>query len=159
MGIGRIFTFIFMVAAAAWAPQIDKFPTLWVYLQSALSYIVPPIVALFFMGVFWKRANGHGALAGVVTGVLTAVVLLIVQFHIHFLYIAAVIFGVSCLAIFCVSLATPPPLIEKIDHYTWKKSMYNEESEDLKQLSIFANYRYQAGVLLAFTALILAVFW
>jgi SSS family solute:Na+ symporter len=159
MRIGRIVTFIFMVVACAWAPQIDKFPTLWVYLQSALSYIVPPIVALFFMGVFWKRANSQGALAGVATGVLTAVVFLIVPSNIHFLYVAAAIFGMSCLAIFCVSLITPPPPSEKIDHYTWKKSIYDAESGELRQLSIYANYRYQAGALLVFTALILAIFW
>jgi SSS family solute:Na+ symporter len=60
-------TFVFMITAAAWAPQIDKFPTLWQYLRSALSHIVPPIVALFFIGVFWKRANADGALAGIVS--------------------------------------------------------------------------------------------
>ena len=63
MWIGRAVTFVFMLAAAAWAPQIVKFPTLWQYLQSALSHIVPPIAALFFMGVFWRRANAHGAVA------------------------------------------------------------------------------------------------
>jgi SSS family solute:Na+ symporter len=159
MGMGRVFTFLFMVAAAAWAPQLDKFPTLWVYLQSALSYIVPPIVALFFMGVFWKRANSHGALAGVVTGVITAVVFLIATPGIHFLYMAAIIFGMSCVAIVCVSLITPPPPDEKIAPYTWQKSIYNAESGELKQLAIVANYRYQAVALLAFTALILGFFW
>jgi len=34
MWIGRAVTFVFMLAAAAWAPQIDKFPTLWQYLQT-----------------------------------------------------------------------------------------------------------------------------
>ncbi|MGD2272355.1 MAG: sodium:solute symporter [Desulfobacterales bacterium] len=159
MGMGRIFTFMFMVAAAAWAPQIDKFPTLWVYLQSALSYIVPPIVALFFMGVFWKRANGHGALAGVVTGVFTAAIFLIITPAIHFLYMAAIIFGMSCLAILGVSLMTPAPQDEQIDRYTWKRSIYDDESEELKRRSIFSNYRYQAFALLALVALILAAFW
>ena len=72
MWTGRAVTFVFMLAAAAWAPQIDKFPTLWQYLQSALSYIVPPIVALFIIGVFWKRANANGAVAGIVIGIVSA---------------------------------------------------------------------------------------
>ena len=57
MWAGRIVTFVFMILSAIWAPQIDKFPTLWEYLQNALSYIAPPIVALYVVGVFWKRAN------------------------------------------------------------------------------------------------------
>ncbi len=63
MWVGRIVTFIFMILSAIWAPQIDKFPTLWEYLQNALSYIAPPIVALYVIGVFWKRANHKGAVS------------------------------------------------------------------------------------------------
>jgi SSS family solute:Na+ symporter len=37
--VGRISTIVFMGLAAAWAPQITRFPTLWQYLQSVLSYI------------------------------------------------------------------------------------------------------------------------
>jgi SSS family solute:Na+ symporter len=52
---GRISTIAFMILSAAWAPQIERFPTLWEYLQSILSYITPPIAALFIMAVFWKK--------------------------------------------------------------------------------------------------------
>ena len=35
---------------------------LYVYLQSVQGYLSPAIVVLFFLGVFWKRANATGAL-------------------------------------------------------------------------------------------------
>jgi SSS family solute:Na+ symporter len=119
-----------MIAAAAWAPQIDKFPTLWQYLQSALSYIVPPIAALFFLGVFWKRANANGALAGIVMGIISATFFLGLSGSkwmpaIHFLYVAAIIFGISCLAVFAVSLLTPPPPSEKVRDFTWQRKIYD----------------------------------
>jgi len=57
MWAGRIFTFIFMILAASWAPQILKFPSLWHYLQSVLAYASPPIVALYLVGLFWKRVK------------------------------------------------------------------------------------------------------
>jgi SSS family solute:Na+ symporter len=164
MWIGRAVTFIFMLAAAAWAPQIDKFPTLWQYLQSALSYIVPPIVALFFMGVFWKRANANGAVAGIIAGIVSAVFFL--GFNdakwmppIHFLYVAAIIFALSCLAVFAVSLLTPPPPPEKVVDFTWQRKMYDRETIDISKLPSMWNYRYLSALLIAFLALILLLFW
>jgi SSS family solute:Na+ symporter len=164
MWIGRSVTFLFMIAAAAWAPQIDKFPTLWQYLQSALSYVVPPIAALFFMGVFWKRANADGALAGILIGIVSAAFFLgFGDSHwmpeIHFLYIAAIIFGISCLTIFAVSLVSPPPLAEKVAEYTWQRSIYDRETNDISDLPVMWNYRYQSVLLVVFLALILIWFW
>jgi SSS family solute:Na+ symporter len=61
MRVGRVATAIFMVLAAVWAPQIQNFGSLFKYLQSVLAYISPPIVAVFLLGVFWRRANASGA--------------------------------------------------------------------------------------------------
>jgi SSS family solute:Na+ symporter len=164
MWIGRAATFIFMLAAAAWAPQIDKFPTLWQYLQSALSYIVPPIAALFLLGVFWKRANADGALVGIAAGIISAVFFL--GFgnsswmpKIHFLYVAVIIFAVSCLAILAASLLTPPPLGKKVKAFTWHVEMYNMETMEIGGLPLLWNYRYQSALLIAFLILILIMFW
>jgi SSS family solute:Na+ symporter len=164
MWIGRAVTFVFMLAAAAWAPQIDKFPTLWQYLQSALSYIVPPIAALFFMGVFWKRANADGAFAGIVIGIVSAAFFLGFSNSkwipsIHFLYVAAIIFGLSCLAVFTVSLFTAPPPEKKVRNFTWQRKLFDMETKELSNLSVMWNYRYLSVFLIAFLALILLLFW
>ena len=164
MWIGRAATGLFMLAAAAWAPQIDKFPTLWQYLQSALSYIVPPIAALFFLGLFWKRANADGAVAGITMGMVSATFFLGFSNSgwmptIHFLYIAAIIFGLSCLAVFAVSLLTAPPPEEKVKHFTWQRKVYDRETIELSNLPVAWNYRYLSVVLTAFLALILLLYW
>ena len=164
MWIGRAATFVFMLAAAAWAPQIDKFPTLWQYLQSALSYIVPPIAALFILGVFWKRANADGALAGIAIGIVSACFFLGFGDSkwlpaIHFLYVAAIIFGMSCLAVFAVSLVTAPPPEKKVRDFTWQRKIYDQETLEIKNLPVTWNYRYLSALLIAFLALILLWFW
>ncbi|MGD8291903.1 MAG: sodium:solute symporter [Desulfobacterales bacterium] len=164
MWIGRTVTFVFMLAAAAWAPQIDKFPTLWQYLQSALSYIVPPIVALFMIGLFWKRANANGALAGIAMGIVAGAFFLIFRdlkwlAAIHFLYVAAIIFSLSCLSIFAVSLFTPPPPEKKVRDFTWQLKIYHSETIALGHLPVIRNYRYQSLLLIAFLVLMLLVFW
>jgi len=163
MWIGRAVTFVFMLAAAAWAPQIDKFPTLWQYLQSALSYIVPPIVALFFIGVFWKRANADGALAGIAIGIVSAAFFLGFSDSkwmpaIHFLYVAAIIFGMSCLAVFAVSLLTAPPPEKKVRNFTWQRKIYDQETIEINKLPVTWNYRYLSVLLIVFLALILLVY-
>ena len=50
--VGQWVTLGFMVLAVLWAPQIQRFPSLFRYLQATLSYTVPPIVALFLIGLF-----------------------------------------------------------------------------------------------------------
>ncbi len=163
MWVGRAVTFVFMLAAAAWAPQIDKFPTLWQYLQSALSYIVPPIVALYILGVFWKRANADGALAGIAIGIVAAVFFLGLgdakwMPAIHFLYLATIIFGSSCLAIVAVSLLTPPPPEKKVRDFTWQRTIYEGETIEISNLPFLCNYRHLSILLIAFLFLILLLF-
>ena len=70
MVVGRWVTFIFMVLAVLWAPQIEKFGSLFKYLQKVLSYTVPPVVTMFLVGIFWKRANAQGAFFSIVIGVV-----------------------------------------------------------------------------------------
>lgn len=164
MWIGRAVTFVFMMIAAAWAPQIDRFPTLWQYLQSALSFIVPPIVALFVLGVFWKRANASGAVAGIAVGILSAAFFIGLSGYkgaqtIHFLYVAAIIFVASCLAVFIVSLLTPPPPKKKVQGFTWQWKLFEMETNEIINLPFVWNYRYQSIILIVLLALILLLFW
>jgi hypothetical protein len=55
--IGRGAIGLFMLLAAAIAPQIGGFEGLFHYLQTALSYLVPPVAAVFLLGVFSRRAG------------------------------------------------------------------------------------------------------
>jgi SSS family solute:Na+ symporter len=59
---GRAFTVIFMVVAALWPLVIRDFPGLFNYIQQVFSYAVPPIAAVFLLGMFWKRMTGPAAL-------------------------------------------------------------------------------------------------
>ena len=163
MWTGRGVTFIFMILSAIWAPQIDKFPTLWEYLQNALSYIAPPIVSLFVVGVFWKRANHQGALAAIITGILGSAIFLIAANtslipQIHFLYTAGILFLICSISILIVSLLTQPPPEEKIKEITWSTEVYRKETQELNLLPVYKNYRAQAGLLMLLLVVILIVF-
>ncbi|MEO1202115.1 MAG: sodium:solute symporter, partial [Pseudomonadota bacterium] len=109
--IGRYVTFVFMLFAVLWAPQIENFSSLFKYLQAVLAYGVPPVVCMFAFGTFWSRANAAGAFATIVVGVAAAVVLFIVNeilglTDIHFLLVAPIVFALCCVAMIVASLST-----------------------------------------------------
>ncbi len=180
---GRIVTFAFMTLAILWAPQIIKFPNIWTYLQQMLAYLAPPIVACFFAGVFWKRANGHGALAALVVGHLAAAITfglalsesIIVQTHaltpeqlqlaaggtpvIHFLYLAPILLVISLAALAIVSLATSKPDEEVVRTLTWSPALLAEEADELARLPWYKNYRYQSVGMLVLIAIFVIAWW
>jgi SSS family solute:Na+ symporter len=180
---GRIVTFAFMTLAILWAPQIIKFPNIWTYLQQMLAYLAPPIVVCFFAGVFWKRANGNGALAALVGGHLAAAVIfglalsgsLIVQTQpltpeelqlvsagtpvLHFLYVAPIVLLVAVVALAVVSLSTRKPDAEVVRTLTWSPAVFAEEAPELARLPWYKNYRYQSVATLALIALIVIAWW
>lgn len=163
MWFGRVVTFVFMILSAIWAPQIDNFPTLWEYLQQALSYIAPPIVSLFVIGLFWKRANGNGAFAAIIVGILASVGFLIMNSvqslpQIHFLYVAGILFAICTITIFIISLFTAPPPKDKINDYTWNKKYFDLETEKLAIIPWYKNYRYQSVILILLIILILFIY-
>ncbi len=153
-----------MILAAAWAPFIENFGSLFKYLQRVLSYTVPPVVALFLVGIFWNRANARGAFAALVVGFLAGGALFIANevlliVHIHFLYVALILFLLAIPVIVVVSLMTPPPPEEKTKDLTWGKRFYDAESRLLKEVAWYKNYRILSVVLLVLTALMVITFW
>lgn len=164
VNIGRVATTGLMIVAVILAPQITNFPTLWQYLQAAVSYLNPPIVAVFALGVFWSRANRHGAFFTLIVGIPVSIAGFIMNevygvFTFSFLYAALILFVFSCLLLVVVSLATAPPAEEKVEGLTWHRGLWREESRELESKPWYYNYRYWSIALLAVTAVIVIAFW
>ena len=161
---GRITTCVFMVLAVLWAPQIERFESLWQYLQAVLAYAVPPVCALFLIGLFWRRANATGALAAILVGLFGggglfwANVLAADPLGLHFLLVAPLLFVLSAAALVFGSLLTAPPRDEQIAALLWTPAFYRAETTDLAALPWWQNYRVQSVLLLALTAGIVWVF-
>lgn len=118
--VGRVVAAIVLVLGALIAPEIRHFPSLWAYLQSALSYLVPSIVAVFVGGLFGPRINPHGAFFTLVGGSMLALLLFAVQPPIHFLYVAALLFVASVVLMTSVSYATEPPSEGQVSPCLWR---------------------------------------
>jgi SSS family solute:Na+ symporter len=164
--VGQGITLLLVIAAALWAPQIESFPSIFEYLQLVLSFISPPVVAAFMLGLFWKRANGHGAFVSLITGFIIAVFLLLSEMYgwypaineVHFLHKAPLLFLFCAILHVVVSLATPPPAPEKLEGYTWQKEILEAESEELASMPWYKNYRILSVILLVITAIVVLPF-
>ena len=159
---GQVTTVVLMAISIIWAPQIIHFGDLWSYLQAILCYFVPPIAAVFIAGLFVKRANVAGAGAALVVGTIASFALFfgVEVFHIirlHFLVAAVVIFAISLTALFLGSLTAPPPDPAVVGHMMFAKDVWKAETEHLKTVKWYQNYRYLSVALLLLTGAI--VIW
>jgi solute:Na+ symporter, SSS family len=72
LNMGRaatVFGILISVAAAYVAQQFNNIMDL---LQLVFAFVNAPLFATFMLGMFWKRATGHGAFLGLVSGTLAA---------------------------------------------------------------------------------------
>lgn len=157
---GRISTFVFMILAALWAPQIANFTGLWDYLQQMFSIIVPPIVVIFLVGVFFKRGNGDGAFWTLVLGTAIGVLLFILgeneMWPLHFTVNVGFMILVSTLIFVVVSYMTPAPDQEKIKLLTYRKGLVMDGMEGYPW---YQDYRLYMVILVALIFYILKVLW
>src|SRR6266403_1997912 len=159
--IGRVSTAALLVVAVAWAPQLQLFPSLWQYLQAVLAYAVPPVVALFLVGMFWRGANADGAAATLSLGSLLGFALFMINVvfrwtHFHFLYAAPILTVLDAAILVSVSLLNPAPA--PIHVSMWKLDFSRAEQLRLKLLPLWQDYRFQAAALLALMAAVVNSF-
>ena len=147
---GRIATLILMVIAALWAPMIENFGGIWVYLQQMYTIFVPPIVVLFLVGAFYKRGNGHGAYWTLVLGTGLGILLFILgQFGlwpIHFTISAGIVVFISAVLFVVLSRYAAPPTTEVVRHFTFNRALINQDNVGL---AWYQDYRLWAGLLFA----------
>ena len=164
--VGQISTLILVVLASAWAPMIERANSLWEYLQVVLAYIAPPVAASFILGLFWKRANGTGSIVSLLFGFVFAIFGLLSLVNawwpafneVHFLDRTVILFVLCLIINIAVSLATAPPPTDKVANYTWSVNLFTEETEELRALPWYLNYRILAIGLLIVTAIVVGMF-
>src|SRR5438046_8797959 len=97
----------------------------YLYLQSVQAYIAPPIAACFLLGLFYRRLNGSGAIASLVTGLVLGVLRLVLELPnkaagglepgtlrhwiatIDFLHFPVMLFVIRTVVIFCGGQLAP----------------------------------------------------
>ena len=143
---GRIATGVMVILGLLWIPFIGLLSDdrMYVYLQSVQAYISPPIAAIFLFGIFWKRVNGKGAMAALITGLFIGAFRLIIEIQsktgqistvifrdfasINFLHFAVYLFILSSFVLVIVSLLTERPAEEKLTGLIYDRFAPKEKS-------------------------------
>ncbi len=176
--VGRIATATVVVLGIIWIPVMAKISGggLYQYLQSVQGYLAPPITAVFFLGLFWKRINSVGATWGLAAGFVLGMIKLTIQAFFgkgkiedpawlaaigdfNFLYATGILFAASAVIIVVASLLTPPPPEEKIHGLTYG-SIHQEAAEEIRASWDTGNKVMAATILLLVLGLYLYFsFW
>ncbi|MEN6452884.1 MAG: sodium:solute symporter [Prolixibacteraceae bacterium] len=145
--VGQITSLSVLIIAILWAPLIQRFDSLVAYYQEIVSYLAPPIVGTFFIGLFWKRSNEKGALWGLISGLIIAFLLMVMKYlagvaiPLHFLMLAPIVMALSILVNVIVSLTSHLPDPDKVEKNTWTVQVWRDESLELKGVVWYKNFR------------------
>lgn len=66
--IGKITTVVGTVVAIVASPLFGHYTTIFEGINKLISYVAPPITAVFLLGVFWRRASGRSAFITLIAG-------------------------------------------------------------------------------------------
>jgi SSS family solute:Na+ symporter len=165
--VGRLVTLACTVVAALWAPVIAGFGSLFAYFQSTLAYLVPPVVAVFLIGLLWRRANARGGFAGLACGLTLGLGLFAAKEatelwsaaglpDIHFTLMALFIALAAAAVAIVASLTAPPPDAAHVAETTFRRADLAAATPRPRAL---LDSRLQAVALLVLMAAMIAVLW
>ena len=164
--IGRVFTAGLIVIAALYAPLIERFGSLFQYFQSTLAYLVPPIVAVYLAGLFWRRATAAGAFWAIVGGLALGVMFFVAKEvtgiwadaglpAVHFTYMAIAMSVIAFAVLVVVSLLGAKPDGASVRAACFRVRDLAPETP----AAWYADYRIQACGLALLMAGLIVAFW
>jgi len=69
VNVGRISAAVALVIAVLIAPQLGSLGQVFQYIQEYTGVVSPGILAVFLMGLFWKKATNSGAIWGIILSI------------------------------------------------------------------------------------------
>src|SRR3989449_10909844 len=72
--MGRVATVLGIALSVAAAYAATRFNNIMDMLQLVFAFVNAPLFATFLLGMFWKRATGHGAFLGLISGTTAAAI-------------------------------------------------------------------------------------
>jgi SSS family solute:Na+ symporter len=130
---GRIAVLVAMVLAALVAPALKSLDQAYQFIQEYVGFISPGVLAIFLLGMFWKRTTAAAALAGAIITIPISVLLKYLPvwtsgwfLDFPFLDRMTIAFFVVCFVLVLVSLLRPERINKhkemKVDSALFKTS-------------------------------------
>jgi SSS family solute:Na+ symporter len=149
--VGRIATVVVVGFGLLWIPVMKQVAEnnagIYDYLQNVQGFLAPPILAVFLLGLFYRRVNTRGALWGLGLGFVLGMGKLTIQttadsggltegtlLHafgvFNGYYFTGLLFVISLLVIIAASYTSPPEPTEQIRGLTYDTISPEERAEN-----------------------------
>lgn len=156
MLIGKWTTVIGTILAIVASPLFGHYTTIFEGINKLISYVAPPITAVFLLGVFWKRASGKSAFITLISGMSLGAMLFVVDWYGIYkgdFMLMAFLLLMVCLAIMAVTTFIFPeslkPEARALVWEDWREPLRGEAHGHG-----LGNYRLASGVVvIVFVAL------
>lgn len=157
--IGKWTTVFGTLLAIASSPLFGHYTTIFEGINKLITFVAPPITAVFLVGVFWSRPAGKAAFTTLVAGmILGATIFVLDWMGIHrgdYMLMAFLLF-VLCIAIMAIHTTIfPEPVKDEARPLIWEKW-----SEPVRQRcgSGLSDYRLLSGLVATVFVLLYIVF-
>jgi SSS family solute:Na+ symporter len=158
--IGKVTTVAGTILAIVASPLFGHYTTIFEGINKLISYIAPPITAVFLLGVFWKRASGKSAVLTLTAGMGLGAVMFVVDwfgfYQGDFMLIAFLLLA-ACVAIMVLTTFLFPeklkPEARPLIWEDWREPLRGEAHGHG-----LANYRLAAAAVLATFVVLYLVF-
>lgn len=108
VNIGRITAAVALIVAVLLAPLLGGIDQMFQYIQEYTGLVSPGILAVFIMGLFWKKATNKGAIWGVLLSIPIALVFKVLPLEMPFMDQMFYTCLITMAIIFMISLSTCP---------------------------------------------------
>jgi SSS family solute:Na+ symporter len=166
--IGRVVTFLAMIAAILWSPYIEHYKSIYKGANTLICYIAPPITVVFVWGVFWRRASARAALTTLVVGLFMGIIVFLldwnhekewlrqyIEWDVPFMMAAFYLFTACSIVLVVVSYFKPAPSSAEIDALVWKSPL---EALRGKAWPGIGNYKMWAAILFCIMVALYVIF-
>ena len=158
--IGKVTTVVGTILAVVASPLFGHYTTIFEGINKLISYVAPPITAVFLLGVFWKRASGKSAFLTLIAGMALGFVAFYLDwtnlYRGDFMLIAFLLLA-ACLVIMLVTTFMFPetlkPEARPLIWEDWREPLRGQAGG-----RGLANYRLATGLVLAVFAVLYLVF-
>lgn len=122
--IGKVTTVAGTLLAIIASPIFGHYTTIFEGINKLISYVSPPVTAVFLLGIFWKRASARAALITLIAGIVLGCITFYLDWNNIYrgdFMLMAFWLLLACLAIMVVgSFVFPEPVKSDSHELTWR---------------------------------------
>ncbi len=123
VGIGKITTVLGTLLAIVCSPLFGHYTTIFEGINKLISYVAPPITAVFLLGVFWRRASAPAAFLTLVVGMILGFAAFLLDwngwFRMDFMLLAFLLLVACLILMVAATLQFPHPLKPEAEPLVW----------------------------------------